>query len=135
MANARISAFFGTEAMTLETPERMSTMTKPKLTEDQKNPLDSMVSCKFGDDTCPCNDGDQCHYEGNTPMVPPGVSSPIAYMRGMNECNRHYRLVTAGKRKEKDVPPHPFRYLKTDSPNVKNEWHDYNFGWFNAVPI
>lgn len=26
--------------------------------------------CKGGDPTCPCQDGDQCHYEGDNPMVP-----------------------------------------------------------------
>lgn len=26
--------------------------------------------CKYGDPTCPCQDGDQCHYEGENPMTP-----------------------------------------------------------------
>ena len=29
--------------------------------------------CAYGDDTCPCQDGDQCHYEGPNPMLPPAV--------------------------------------------------------------
>lgn len=28
--------------------------------------------CFYGDPTCPCQDGDPCHYEGDDPMnVPP----------------------------------------------------------------
>jgi len=27
--------------------------------------------CKYGDPTCPCQDGDMCHYEGPNPMKPP----------------------------------------------------------------
>src|ERR1017187_1999257 len=27
--------------------------------------------CKYGDPFCPCQDGDQCHYEGINPMKPP----------------------------------------------------------------
>ena len=27
--------------------------------------------CKYGDPLCPCQDGDQCHYEGENPMTPP----------------------------------------------------------------
>lgn len=31
-----------------------------------------MTPCKYGDPTCPCQDGDPCHYEGENPMnVPP----------------------------------------------------------------
>ena len=34
-----------------------------------------MTTCKYGDPTCPCQDGDPCHYEphGDTPAmnVPP----------------------------------------------------------------
>ena len=31
-----------------------------------------MSACKYGDPTCPCQDGDMCHYEGPRPMsVPP----------------------------------------------------------------
>jgi hypothetical protein len=25
--------------------------------------------CKYGDTTCPCPDGDPCHYEGKNPMT------------------------------------------------------------------
>ena len=31
--------------------------------------------CKYGDPRCPCQDGDQCHYEGKNPMTPPSVHS------------------------------------------------------------
>ena len=30
-----------------------------------------MAACKYGDALCPCQDGDQCHYEGMNPMTPP----------------------------------------------------------------
>lgn len=30
-----------------------------------------MSACKYGDPLCPCQDGDECHYEGKNPMVPP----------------------------------------------------------------
>ena len=30
-----------------------------------------MPECKYGDALCPCQDGDQCHYEGKNPMTPP----------------------------------------------------------------
>ena len=26
--------------------------------------------CPHGDSTCPCQDGDLCHYEGEDPMTP-----------------------------------------------------------------
>jgi hypothetical protein len=29
--------------------------------------------CKYGDPFCPCEDGDQCHYEGENPMTPSKV--------------------------------------------------------------
>ena len=29
-----------------------------------------MMRCKYGDPTCPCQDGDMCHYEGPNPMQP-----------------------------------------------------------------
>lgn len=28
-------------------------------------------ACKYGDPTCPCQDGDMCNYEGPNPMTPP----------------------------------------------------------------
>lgn len=28
-----------------------------------------MSACKYGDPTCPCQDGDPCHYEGDNPML------------------------------------------------------------------
>ncbi len=30
-----------------------------------------MTACKYGDEFCPCQDGDSCHYEGMNPMKPP----------------------------------------------------------------
>jgi hypothetical protein len=29
------------------------------------------MPCKQNDPFCPCQDGDQCHYEGDNPMTPP----------------------------------------------------------------
>ena len=29
-----------------------------------------MPLCKYGDPTCPCQDGDMCHYEGPNPWPP-----------------------------------------------------------------
>lgn len=29
--------------------------------------------CKYGDPTCPCQDGDSCHYEGENPWTPPAA--------------------------------------------------------------
>jgi len=31
--------------------------------------------CKYGDPLCPCQDGDQCHYEGKNPMTPPAAQA------------------------------------------------------------
>lgn len=28
------------------------------------------MTCKYGDPSCPCQDGDSCHYEGDNPMRP-----------------------------------------------------------------
>ena len=33
--------------------------------------------CKYGDQFCPCQDGDQCHYEGMAPMSPPQPVSEV----------------------------------------------------------
>jgi hypothetical protein len=30
-----------------------------------------MTTCKYGDELCPCQDGDLCHYEGENAMKPP----------------------------------------------------------------
>ena len=30
-----------------------------------------MAKCKYGDPTCPCQDGDLCHYEGKNAWKPP----------------------------------------------------------------
>jgi len=29
-----------------------------------------MTDCTYGSKTCPCQDGDPCHYEGENPMTP-----------------------------------------------------------------
>jgi len=34
-------------------------------------PTSKTKPCKYGDVTCPCQDGDPCHYEGENPMTPP----------------------------------------------------------------
>jgi len=31
--------------------------------------VETPTTCEFGDLTCPCNDGDLCHYEGEGPML------------------------------------------------------------------
>jgi len=36
-------------------------------------PPADLVPCRWGDETCPCQDGDPCHYEGDMPMMPPAV--------------------------------------------------------------
>lgn len=33
-------------------------------------PENTQVPCKYGDPSCPCQDGDPCHYEGENPMNP-----------------------------------------------------------------
>lgn len=33
------------------------------------------LACPHGDKTCPCQDGDTCHYEGHNPMTPPGEAA------------------------------------------------------------
>lgn len=30
-----------------------------------------MTECKYGDPSCPCQDGDSCHYEGENPIKKP----------------------------------------------------------------
>ncbi|MES2958502.1 MAG: NADAR family protein [Pseudomonadota bacterium] len=34
--------------------------------------------CKYGDPTCPCQDGDACHYEGANPMAAPQADAADA---------------------------------------------------------
>lgn len=34
-------------------------------------PADPVNPCPYGDPTCPCQDADMCHYEGERPMTPP----------------------------------------------------------------
>ena len=42
-----------------------------------------MADCKYGDPTCPCQDGDPCHYEGENAMnVPPNPGSDAAIADG-----------------------------------------------------
>lgn len=35
----------------------------------------SDAACKYGDPSCPCQDGDSCHYEGENPWTPPAVDA------------------------------------------------------------
>lgn len=51
------------------------------------------AQCPYGDSTCPCPDGDMCHYEGPDPMSPPSgytqaVDEPVDRVLG-----RHRREV------------------------------------------
>jgi len=32
---------------------------------------DRLIPCKYGDPTCPCQDGGMCNYEGQNPMPVP----------------------------------------------------------------
>lgn len=43
----------------------------PELIDDFK-PAPWDRPCPYGDPTCPCQDGDPCHYTGPNPMTPPG---------------------------------------------------------------
>ena len=43
-----------------------------------------MTACKYGDPTCPCQDGDPCHYEGDNPMTPP--TALILLRKPCDEC-------------------------------------------------
>ena len=45
-----------------------------------------MADCKYGDPTCPCQDGDICHYEGENPM-----SVPPEYVRA--KCERLEKVI------------------------------------------
>ena len=46
------------------------------------------VACRYGDMTCPCQDGLLCHYEGPNPMLPPAADW-VAYLEGDEEtCGR-----------------------------------------------
>lgn len=35
--------------------------------------------CKFGDPSCPCQDGDMCHYEGPNPWSPPSEQQQMEW--------------------------------------------------------
>lgn len=43
--------------------------------------LTAPPACKRGDPSCPCQDGDPCHYEGDNPMTPPAVIGMRMEMR------------------------------------------------------
>ena len=43
----------------------------------------TMAACKYGDTLCPCQDGDQCHYEGKNPMTPPRPEFIVSAMGDM----------------------------------------------------
>lgn len=46
-------------------------------------------TCPYGDPTCPCQDGDPCHYEPfeDTPAItPPGVAQALDELDCLTEC-------------------------------------------------
>lgn len=53
---------------------------------------DAQRECKYGDPTCPCQDGDECHYEGDNPMRPyaQAVEDPV---EAPGPVGRHRREV------------------------------------------
>src|ERR1017187_8060869 len=63
--------------------------------------------CKYGDPFCPCQDGDQCHYEGINPMKPPNEyqSCPKCGTRWL--ANETLPCPSCEKRTPSDTPPVP----------------------------
>jgi hypothetical protein len=48
----------------------------------------ALIVCPYGDETCPCQDGDLCHYEGDDPMPPPRPPEPrIGVVGTVDRCN------------------------------------------------
>lgn len=45
------------------------------------------AKCKYGDPACPCNDGDECNYEGENPMLPPDGVVRVTI------CNDELRII------------------------------------------
>jgi hypothetical protein len=46
------------------------------------------VACRYGDESCPCQDGLQCHYEGANALLPPSAPKTPA-QRKAEERRRH----------------------------------------------
>lgn len=40
--------------------------------------------CRYGDPSCPCQDGDICHYEGENPMTPPDHARLLAVLKDIH---------------------------------------------------
>lgn len=60
-----------------------------------------MRQCKYGDPTCPCQDGDQCHYAGYQAMgVPPHLVDRLIELHGrdMNEQMTRSHKIAADAR-------------------------------------
>lgn len=59
------------------------------------------VTCPHGDPTCPCPDGDLCHYEGMVPMEcpnppprhDPAPDSPLRTMRMDPDTDPHHPIL------------------------------------------
>jgi hypothetical protein len=57
-----------------------------------KEQIEMSKRCKYGDPTCPCPDGDLCHYEGSKPW-----SVPPEYVRNaINDKNAELVALKAG---------------------------------------
>jgi hypothetical protein len=60
-----------------------------------------MAKCKYGDPTCPCQDGDLCHYEGKNawpaPHCPRCGVSLLSY-RPVSEFDDAHHLSRDGER-------------------------------------
>ena len=54
------------------------------------------MQCKYGDPTCPCQDGDLCHYEGDRPM---NVSPEFVRFALVREFER--RMIRRAKHRRK----------------------------------
>ena len=39
------------------------------------------MACKYGDPSCPCQDGDHCHYEPHDATLTPANNVPPEYVR------------------------------------------------------
>ena len=39
------------------------------------------MACKYGDPSCPCQDGDHCHYEPHNATLTPANNVPPEYVR------------------------------------------------------
>jgi hypothetical protein len=70
-------------------------------------------TCKYGDKSCPCQDGDTCHYEGKNPMKPPKaepVQEPFGYFQtyfspDCGDVYEFYPLAEMTSRDPKDYTP------------------------------